>query len=205
MDGYSITRARLTADPSPSETIINNWSIEDVKDLGALPYNALMTEEEKEEAYGDDYLVKADIISSLLSFVFAPVKGYIPSPYDVAFRMFILCYAINPAIINNMTLKEIGALFETSKQTASARLVKISNSLNIRARSQKGVETCKRLSDVGKERWQLIKEEERRQYLRDYRAANRERLRIADKEYYAKNREAICKRRAAKREKGRRS
>lgn len=187
---------------------ISNESIVDVYELsGNTPFNDLLTKEER-EALADAIEhreVRVEAISGLLSYLFKPVNDHIPAPLEVALRSFILAYTINPQLISNLSLSQIGEIFGgISRQALSARLLKNDKTLNIRAKSRKSDTARERFKAAALANWHDKKAYERyerkREYSRAYKSERREKLKAQNNEYYLKNRERILrKRREARR------
>jgi hypothetical protein len=164
--------------------------------VGGTPLDELIkAETDQEEAIYLD--IRKEVVAGVLSWLFAPIRGYVPSPNETATRLWVLCFLINPSLIGGMSLSQIGKLFtdEISRATLSARVKKASATLNIKSRNSKSATSCAKYSEIQKDRHAKKQEEERKEkrrlYLEEYRRANREKLLAQHKDYYRKNKKRI--------------
>lgn len=146
--------------------------------------------------------LKQDAISALLAYLFRPTNGNIPSPIEVAQKVFILCYSVRPELIAGWSLERIARCFDSSRQTFSKRLIKMDAELNLHARNHKSVQAVSLYREGTKAWWKERKQAEakarRKEYLKNYRAANAAEIKAYQAQYRAKNRERLN---AAKRDK----
>lgn len=175
---------------------------------GKTPLDYLIEGEESESDTAiNAKQIRAEAIIRLMMYLFNPIGKFVPSPQEVATRTYILAKTLCPELIGNLSLAEIGQLFGTSRQTMSKRLIKNDKTLNIRSTDRKpdGAIPSYRGSamEVHREKKRIKRREERRAYLKQYKAERKEMLKEYNREYYMKRKQQIRER--IKRNKCRRS
>lgn len=196
--GFSFSSKRAKSEPDAmrlSALAENSKGVEVI--IGRNPFTDLVEKEREavsmEEA--QERAIKAEAISGLLSFLFAPKGGLVPNALDVTRRIYAICYCVRPSLIEGWSMQRIAAGFDVTKQAFSRELIKIAEKLNIRSRNQKPLESISVYAEnteaYHKERIAKAKAEKRRQYLREWNAKNREKKKAAAKEYYEENKTRI--------------
>ena len=124
------------------------------------PFDDLLEKEDADEETA--HLVKEarlDALSGFLSFIFAKTNNRLPGWEEVAKRVYVVAYTIRRDIIDGMTEGEIGALFNTSRQTVSARVRKLNEKTGVRSPLQKSQRAVSVYREGTQGRWDEDKEE----------------------------------------------
>jgi hypothetical protein len=132
----------------------NSGELVDIADLtGKTPFDDLLSKEEQESLQGECREAQMEAISGLLSYILKDTD-----PLQIAIRVFLLAYTVRPALVNGMTLSQIGEkLGGISKQRLNVKLKAQDAWLGYQGRNRKSADQRKAQSAAAKKAWKTRK------------------------------------------------
>lgn len=108
------------------------------------PLDLLIQKEEHEES--DSHYATAAALSAVRRLLITIFDNGKRHPVDALAQLYLIAYAIDAGLVGNKSLKELGKIFDTSKQTFSKRLLQLNKQIKVRSRNQKSSQAVKTYS-----------------------------------------------------------